>query len=300
MNKRRHELERKELADRLETGIESAQSYIPMILGGIAVVVLAALGWGLWNSSSEKKAAAAWADYYFNMNGGEADTFLDVSDDHSGTAAADWARLTAAAGYLELGLSSIYTDATEAKKQIGLAIEQYETLQNHSNTDLRTKALLGLAQSHESLGDLDAAISAYEDVRKTATQPQLLAKASERIEFLNSSTGKEFYNWFTKLDPKPDAPITLPSDLTTPPSGPGGLEFTPPAGADLPAVDPAAATGDEAETADGASIAPVAPIAPVPPAQEQTSTDASTESSESGLELGGPAGGEAGSQGGDK
>ncbi|MEM8736541.1 MAG: hypothetical protein AAGG44_20085, partial [Planctomycetota bacterium] len=39
-------------------------------------------------------------------------------------------------------------------------------------------------------------------------------------------TGKGFYDWFSKLDPKPDAAITLPDNLSLPPTNPD-LEFAP-------------------------------------------------------------------------
>jgi hypothetical protein len=51
-------------------------------------------------------------------------------------------------------------------------------------------------------------------------------QANQRLAFLTSESGKAFYSWFSKLDPKPDAPIELPSDLTLPPMMPD-LQFGP-------------------------------------------------------------------------
>ncbi len=228
MNKRRQELSRNELADRLETGINSVQSYIPWIFGGIAVVVVASLGWGLYSSAANKKAAKAWTDYYFGLGTGEADTFLDLAEEHTNTRAGDWARQTAGSGYLERGLGSIYFDRDEAERLLELALEQFTALEDNADPQLRAKALLGAAQANESLGNVDDAIAYYEKLAKSATQARVMASANERIAFLQSTSGKEFYAWFDKLDRKPDTQITLPDDLSTPPTGLGGIEFSTP------------------------------------------------------------------------
>lgn len=219
MNKRRVETDTPD-AVRSGDGLEAVQNYLPWIIGGAAVLLVGSIGWGLYSSAAEKKSAQAWADYYFNLTGNDSDSFVDLAEEHPGSAAADWALVTAGSGYLEKGLDQIYVNKSEGEAQIKLAIEQFEEVSSSDNPELRAKALMGLAQANESLGNVEEAAGFYEEVGKVASQPRILALASERRNFLDSDTGKEFYAWFKKQDPKPDAPIELPDNLMQPPSGP--------------------------------------------------------------------------------
>lgn len=272
-NERRHQLERNELADRIGAGVESVQSYLPMILGGLVVLAVGALAWGLYSSSARKQAAAGWTEYYFSLTGGDADTFMDISEQYSGSTAASWAQQTAGNGYLQRGIEALYVDKSEGEELIQQAIDAFEGLENHSNIQLRTKAILGLAQAYESLGEIDKATGYYEELASLATQSGLVDKANERIAFLSSPAGKEFYAWFDKLDPQPAAPIDFSGDLNLPPTSPEGLEFgsgdAGPASAVAPAMqlDPADLPEMpqlqlEDSTSDKAALPPAPPATP--------------------------------------
>lgn len=219
MNKRRVETDTPD-AVRSGGGLEAVQNYLPWIFGGAAVLLVGSIGWGLYSSAAQKKSAEAWADYYFSLTGNDSDSFVELAADHRGSAAANWALVTAGSGYLEKGLGQIYVNKSEGEAQIKLAIEQFDQVKSSDNPELRAKALMGLAQANESLGNVEEAAGYYEEVGKVATQPRALALASERRNFLASETGKEFYAWFKKQDPKPDAPIELPEDFLQPPGGP--------------------------------------------------------------------------------
>ena len=199
-SERRHELEKNVLADRVGAGLESVHSYWPMILGGLAILVVGSLAWGLYSSSARKQAAEAWTDYYFSMAGGEAEAFLDLSERYPNSSAAGWARQTAGNGFLERGVDALYVNKSEGESLIKQAISEFEQLEDSSNQELRAKALYGLAQAHESLGDLDTAIAYYEKLMKATPREALLRSASERLAFLNSDSGKEFYAWFGTLE----------------------------------------------------------------------------------------------------
>lgn len=227
MNKRRVETGTPD-AVRSGEGLEAIQSYLPWILGGAGVLLVGSIAYGLISSASEKKAAQAWGDYYFNLSGNDSDSFLDLADKFPGSAAADWAIVTAGAGYLEKGLDSIYVNKSEGETQIKLAVEQFEKVVSSNNPQLKAKALMGLAQANESLGNVEKASGFYEEVGKVATQPRILALAGERRNFLSSESGKDFYAWFKKQDPKPDPVIQLPDNLANPPAGPD-MDFSTPA-----------------------------------------------------------------------
>ncbi|MEO8271127.1 MAG: hypothetical protein ABI557_15505 [Aureliella sp.] len=226
-SERRHELQKNELADRLAGGIESTRSFLPAILGGLVILAIGAIGWGLYSGYSKSQASAAWTEFYFNLTGGEASSFVDLADDHPGSAAAGWARQFAGDNYLQRGIGSMYSNRVEAKELLGKAIDAFEEVdQAASNSELRSKALLGLAQAHETLGETDKAASYYQQLAKIATQPGLVSEANQRLAFVTSDSGKSFYSWFSQLDPKPDAPIKLPSDMLLPPTTPD-LQFGP-------------------------------------------------------------------------
>lgn len=226
-SERRHELQKNELADRLASGIESTRALLPVIGIVLAVMLVGAIAWGVYNRYSRGQASAAWTDFYFNLTSGDADSFNDLAADYPRSAAAGWAQQVAGDAFLQRGIASMYRNRTEAKELIGKAIAAFEKVdQAASNPELRAKALLGLAQAHESLGDVDQAASFYQQLSKVASQPGLVNEANQRLAFVTSDAGKSFYTWFSQLDPKPDAPITLPSDLSLPPASPD-LEFGP-------------------------------------------------------------------------
>ena len=220
MNTRRHELEKNELADRLGTGVSAVQPALPFILGGIAVLVVGSLGWGLYSSSAKKKQAVAWTEYYFTISERDGDSFLDLADEYPNSKAAGWARQTAGASYLDEGIEAIYRNKDEGVGLLKQAIEAFNGVLDASpSEELRGKALLGLARAHETLAEVDEALGFYQDFSaSSAATGRLQIMANERIQFLRSDAGKEFYAWFAEQDPKPDAAIELPSGLDSPPT----------------------------------------------------------------------------------
>lgn len=293
-SERRHELQKNVLADRLASGIESTRSFLPAILGGLVIAAIGAIGWGLYSGYKQSQASAAWTEFYFNLTGGDADSFVDLADEHPGSAAAGWARQFAGDNYLQRGIGLMYSNRAESKELLGKAIGAFEEVeQGASNPELRSKALLGLAQAHESLGETDKAASFYQQLAKVATQPGLIREANQRLAFVTSDSGKSFYSWFSQLDPKPDAPITLPSDMLLPPATPD-LQFGP---SDtelnsslLPATTPPAGTADEDNIPLDTSSAPDLPAAgsvpALPPTEEgATAPPAEEEPATGELEL---------------
>lgn len=202
------------------TGLDATQAYLPWILGGLAIVLVGSIGWGIFSARAQQASAAAWSDYYFNLGDDNLDPFIDLADNRPGTDAAKWALLTAGEGYLSQGMDELYTNKAEGLSKIELAVEQLEQVEDASRIELREKALLGLARAHETLGDIDKAKSYYEQVRSVSSLASIQAAASQRLSFLDSDEGKAFYTWFASFDPKPDAPIELSPDFKLPPTSP--------------------------------------------------------------------------------
>lgn len=226
-SEQRHQLETNVLADKLGKGIESTRSAFPFVFGGIAVVVIVGLIWGIYSGITTSKSALAWTDYYFKQTSSDADSFIDVADANPNLPAGHWARFAAGINLLDRGIEAIYRNRSEGEELIGDAISSLEKVKDEAtNLELRSKALLALGQAKESLGKIEEAIDYYTQVTKNSTNPYLTSSAGARLGFLSTDGGKEFYTWFTKLDPKPDAPIQLPDDLKTPPLSPD-IQFSP-------------------------------------------------------------------------
>lgn len=281
---RRHELEKNALADSLGGGIQAVQPMLPLILGGIAVLVVGSLGYAMYSSSKKAKAASAWTNYYFNLASEDPDKFVAVADDFPGSTAAGWARQTAGAAYLSQGIQSLYRNRAEGEKLLNQAIEAFEDASQATEPELRNKALFCLAQANEALGQLGKAAEGYEAVSKSTEFPALAVDAGKRLDYIQSDAGKNFYAWFDKLDPKPDSPIDLSGDLSLPPSSPAGMQFDPIGGLNLDfptseepmmKLDPAdlpPLPGDEPTPATEA--APEATPASEPPAVKAPATPA--------------------------
>lgn len=214
--------EENELADKLEQGIQSVAPMLPFILGAIGLLVVGSIGWGIYSSGKQKAESAAWTEYYFNLAGGDPDTYLDVAEGFPDSTMSGWAQQAAGDNYLQRGIEDLYRNRKNGEENLQLAIDTFEDVEASASSDeLRSKALVGLARAYESLGDLDKAIDYYEKFAAVpGVAPQIANSANERIAFINSSAGKSFYDWFSKLDPKPDAAIELPSNLSMPPTTP--------------------------------------------------------------------------------
>ena len=304
-SERRHDLQSNELANTLGSGIEKVQPFSQYIVGGVVIAALLAVGWGVYTSFARKNAAAAWTEYYFTLNSGDAELFKAIADKHPGSAAAIWAEQTAGDEYLADGIDALYKDRGQGVELLKKAISSYEAVNSTAQQpELRTRAVLGLAQAHESLGEIDKAKALYQQVITDGLQPAITTVATNRVAFLNSQTGKEFYAWFNKLKPSPALPPRMPSDLGVPPPSPNikfdtpldtsgielpraepttptGTPVTPPQGADgksleLPKVEPPApAVTTPASPTGDAPAAPVLQPAPAsPPASPETATPA--------------------------
>jgi len=236
-SERRHDLQSNELAHTLGSGIEKVQPFVQYIVGGVVIAALLAVGWGVYTSFARKNAAAAWTEYYFTLNTGDAESFKAIAADHPGSAAAIWAEQTAGDEYLADGIDALYKDRGQGVELLKKAIASYEAVQSKSqNGELRTRAELGMAQAHESLGEIDKAKTLYQQVIAGGLQPAITTVATNRVAFLNSQAGKDFYTWFNKLKPTPAMPPKMPGDLSVPPTNPN-LKFDAPvntSGLELP------------------------------------------------------------------
>lgn len=274
-SERRHDLQSNELATTLGAGIDKVQPFVQYIVGGVIIAAVLAVGWGVYTNFARKSAAAAWTEYYFTLNTGDAESFKAIANDHPGSAAAIWAEQTAGDEYLADGIDALYRDRGQGLELLKKAVACYEAVNSKAQQpELRTRAVLGLAQAHESLGEIDKAKSLYQQVIAAGLQPAITTMATNRLAFLNSQLGKDFYTWFGKLKPSPALPPKMPGDLNVPPTSPN-LKFDTPldtSGIELPKVEPAAPTSSPVAAPQGADgkaielpkVEPAAPAAATP------------------------------------
>ena len=220
-SERRHELETNALAERLGSVIETGKPIGGLVLGGLALILVAALGYGAYSSWTHKANSDAWTEYYLMSGEGNGEAFNSVVELYPSSTAAPWARLAMADSQQARGIDSLYTNRATGEQMIGEAISSYKAvLDSTYEEELRYKASIGLAQCYESLGKLDDAIKQYEIVEKSFAPPAVATLARERIDWLKSEASKSFYSWFASLKPAPDAPPAIPSNLSIPPTAP--------------------------------------------------------------------------------
>jgi hypothetical protein len=251
-SERRHELQTNYLADHLGSAVATSKPYAKYVASAIAILIVAAIGYGLYATQTAKANAAAWGAYYFNIGSGDAEVFQQVAQDHSGTAAANWAKQAWADSQLLQGLDQLYTNRQSAEETITGAID---------------RAAMGLAQAYEAIGKLEDATRYYKQVA-SSNQSAYAAMANNRLAWIASGDGKAFYEWFASVRSTPTPPPAIPGNLSQPPSTPD-ISFPPLPGAQAGPV--------ELKT-DGS-----APATPPPPVPESTTSPAEPAAEENSL-----------------
>jgi len=269
-NQRRHELEHNVLAGYLGNVLSKVQHLLkPLAIAAIAGGIAYA-GYSLYQGMTAKKSSTAWTEYYFNLEG-DANSFEELARNHGSSSAGQWARFSAATGFLRDGIDALYVNRQEGVGNIEKAIEELEKLKGSTIKELGLQVTQALGKAHESLGQLPEAIGYYEQLAdSTALTEDERKQIDDRLTYLRTDDAKSFYAWFEKLDPKPTSPPQMPGDLSVPPSSPS-LQFDPaempqlPEGAEIPPVpeEPAKIDVPEIELPEAPALEPPAD-APVP------------------------------------
>ncbi|RMF40747.1 MAG: hypothetical protein D6753_11030 [Planctomycetota bacterium] len=288
-SERRHKLEQNVLADRLGIFLAKIRPAFPMIGATVAILIVGSLIYAIYTTSRTRGASSAWSEFYFKLADNDAASFNDVADMFPNSEAGRWARQRAADRNLARGIELLYTNRSEGVELIEQAIAAYEEVESSArNPRLQAFAWFGLAKAHEALGHVEEAKQYYEKVIASDLPPAILQYAGDRLAFLNSPEGQEFYGWFTQLNPQPAAPLDVPG-LTAPPSDVPNLQFSPPTPADqgnapldpsiLPPVPGNSGTApDAAPTPGGERALPEIPLPEAPAAPADPSVDPATSS----------------------
>ena len=202
----RHELQTNALADWVAGSAEKARPYTPLILVGIAALAIVVGILSYLNSAERNsKAAAAYAYISAMLNEGIGDLQATVTD-YRGTDVGVLAQIQVADRLLTSASNDLFTNKAAGRENLQKAAEAF-TLARDETRDpmLRSWALFGLGQAHESLGDLEKARSDYQQLLKDYPNSSLAAAARKNLEQLNQPAIKEFYDWFAKQEPRPPA-----------------------------------------------------------------------------------------------
>ena len=275
------------LADKIETQFIKLKKALPAILAVAVITIGGLLGYGLYASVQENAAAKGWTKLYFADT--DPNDLSSLANDFQGTSAALWAKQTAGDGFLAKALERVYVDREIAEQFFQQAIDEYKAASASSDSFLKERAFFGQAQAAEGLGDSEQAIACYRKVAGTqGISPELLTIANQRITWIESKAGAEFYAWFQQrktavpplqnaepvklpLSDKPDMSFGstgTPTPAEVPPSNPPSSEPAPATTTD-PATTPAPTPTPEAAP----PVPTVEPTAPSPVPTESPSAE---------------------------
>ncbi len=217
---RRHELQQNELAQWLSTYVPSHRQYLTA-LGGL--LIFAGVLWGsmsLLRVYRQRNLASSWSEFTRALQAGDIQDLRDVAERYRQYPAA--ARALQAAGILNLenGVRSLLTDRGEAMESLKLAREDFQSALNLGRSDpfLRPQLLLGLAQAHEAMNQLDQAKEQYSllaDAKDGAAYTQI---ARYRLKFLGMPDTQEFSTWYAKQKAELPANPVLGGATPSPPT----------------------------------------------------------------------------------
>lgn len=297
-SKRRHELQTNELADRIGHAIQVIRPYTTMILTATTAVAIVVCGWYVWNAWQERQQGEAWQAMFNASTDPQADLateFTRVASQYADTSAGLWATQTAADMHLAQGVRLLFSDRALADTSLTMARDRYlEVVQNEKTAAypmLLERARFGLAQTLETMNELDQAKKYYSLVTEANSDSVLGQLAKTRLERLGKPEVAKWYHWFARQKPAPPPEVKQPSA-----AGGAGLGDVGPSLGDLPdtpeeAAAPDAKAGTEspaakpadknpAETTNTKAPAIPAAKAPQPNATPEGSKPASTESAD--------------------
>ena len=247
---RRHELQTNELAIWLKDFLEKIGPHRNLILGLVVIALAAVIVIAQLARRSEQKKATAWSSYFQAAESRETASFEKVANTFSGTKAGDWARQSAAISNLESGTRLAFSDKEASKKSLANAKEGFATvLKSSSDLILKKRALVGLAQAHEALGEFSDAIDSYKKVAEQYPDSVMSKMADEQIARLENPSTKAFQDWFEKQEPE-KSPLNNPGLFDNMNNLPGDPDIDLPDPGDLLKAD-----GESSDATDG-GVAP--------------------------------------------
>jgi hypothetical protein len=194
------------LADKIEKLFVQVKPYLPVVLGLLIASVIGMLGYGIYSSQSQTRAAEAWTDFYFSDTAPQ--NLEAISKDFSDTSAGLWARLTAGDANMSRAMEKWNIDRTLSDQFFDQAANDYKAALALSTEPFsKSRALMGLAQAYEGHADRTEAIATYKELSGIPGLPtELQAEINSRLQWLESRSGETFYTWYLDRRNAPQIP----------------------------------------------------------------------------------------------
>ena len=203
---RRHELQQNELAAYLNKANAYIEPYSKQILAAVLVAFAIGIGFAFYSSEQEAGNSSATFELIQQTNVANVDPeALDqVSSAYPGTAAGELAKLYEGLAFVEQGTRDVYEQRELATESLNQGINVLTAVAAKSDEKLmKSRAHFGVALANESLGELDAAVEAYQQVVAIAESEAMVESAEARIAILKRSSSIAFANWFKAQDFSP-------------------------------------------------------------------------------------------------
>lgn len=291
--KRRHELQTNTLADEIGVYLQKIRPYQKQILYGAITIIVLAIAVLYISGQQQARAGASWEDYFTAMVEQRPEALDEVAQLHSGSPAALWARQAAGDMKLMTGANLLYQDRKTAVKNLRDAEQDFSAVEQAAAAYpmLLQRARYGLAQTHESLCEIDKARDYLEKVASAEPDSALGQLARRRLDQLAGRDTERWFAWFEKQEPKPPAGAMpadgrepqVPFDLSDLPAGPDASFPAAPAGTSegaMPAVELTPPAAPETPTGEKATEETAPPPAEAVKAEVQPAAAAPTEPAE--------------------
>ena len=258
---RRHELQQNDLADFLGKYVESIGPYLKVIGVAASLAVVGLISWTYVRSANLAARSEATLDLLRNASGGDAEPLGQISRNYAELPAGVVARLYQADALLAEGIGNLFEDRELADNLLDDALAAYQDASDSApNPLVASRAQLGLARTHETRGDLEKAVAAYQRVIEIGESEAMTQVAEGRIAHLKSPITAEFLDWFAQQDFRP-------ADPAQPPQSPSGMSLPDLPDFDMSELSPLQSTALETEPPGGVTL-PADPLQPAPETAE--------------------------------
>lgn len=199
-----------------------------VILGSGALVVLGYLFSGIL--ASKPTSTKAWSEV---MRATSPEDLRKIAAANEETPAASWALIAAAGENYNDALLRMPADRDSALPLLTQAFDTFKTVAEEKATDdlARRMAILGMARTLETRGELTEAITQYERVVKGWPKTDDARLADDRARLLATPEAQSFYTQFAAYKPKVGSGVL-------PPKGTGQIDLNNPLGSSLPMLPP--------------------------------------------------------------